>query len=120
MNPLEKEIQRRLEELDSRLFLSWEQHPVYGFLYWSVRRHMDDAGGEKPEEVVGWYVGSTPLPLSMDLLDRVRSQEGDIREAISQSMANNAALKELRRQEALAEQDQIIDEWKGRSKKFLS
>lgn len=115
MNPLEKEIQRQLEYLDLNLFLDYDRHPVYGFLYHSVKQFVP--GGLKPLTVVDWCVGSTPLPLSLDIVDQVRRQEGDIRESITAATVHNAARKELARQERLKIQDEVIEEWQksGRS-----
>lgn len=113
-NSLEKEVQRELEYLDLELFLDYDRHPAYGFLYYSVKRMMPNAA---PLTVVDWCVGSTPLPLSLDIVDRVRSQEGDIRESITAATVNNAARKELQRQERLKQQEEVIEEWQksGRS-----
>ena len=116
MTHLEKQIQRELSSMDDKLFLDYDRHPAYGFLYYSVKRLMEP--GIMPLTVVDWCVGATPLPLSMDIVSMVRSQEGDIREAISQATANNAAKAELERQRRHAEQENVIDEWKARAKKL--
>lgn len=119
MTPIEKAIQRELEYLDLDLFLDYDRHPVYGFLYYSVKRRMPD--GVAPLEPVSWCVGSTPLPLSLDIVAKVRSQEGDIRDAIAQATAHNAALKELRRQEQLQAYKDIAEEWqKGAKRTYTS
>jgi hypothetical protein len=114
----EKDVQRELSYLDHKLFLDKVKHPVYGFLYYAVKMQTPD--GIEPLTVVDWCAGSIPLPLSMDIVDRVRSQEGDIRDAISQVIANNAAKKELARQERIKEQEAVVEEWQARSKKFLT
>lgn len=105
---LERLIQKELEKLDYDLFLDKERHPVYGYVYYSVKQFVPNA---KPLSVVEWRMGNEPLPLSMDIVQQVRAQEGDIREAIKAATVNNAARKELMRQERLKEQDEIIEEW---------
>jgi len=109
MNPVEDRIQRELSYLDLNLFLDFDRHPIYGFLYYSVKQQMQD--GTKPLTVVDWCVGDTPLPLSEDIVDRVRAQEGDLRESIAQATVNNAARQELLRQERLTAQDEIAQEF---------
>ncbi len=67
--------------------------------------------GSAPLIVVDWRMGTIPLELSLSIVDRVRQQEGSITEAISQATANNAARKELLRQERLRAQDDAIEDW---------
>lgn len=110
---MERQVQKALSSLDHNLFLDKEFHPVYKCIYYVVKRRMD---GLEPLRTVEWIVGSMPLPLSMDIVDRVRSQEGDIRDAMAQAVANNAAKQELLRQERLAAEENIIDEFKARAK----
>lgn len=73
--------------------------------------------GSEPFVAVDWREGTYPKPLSLDLVDRVRSQEGNIAESIRNAAVNNAARKELLRQKRLAEQEEVAQEWQksGRS-----
>lgn len=114
MTNLEKTIQKELSRMDHELFLDKELHPVYGILFYSVKKLLPE---QEPLTVVEWRAGSTPLPLSMDIVSQVRAQEGDIRESIAQATANNAARKELLRQKKAAEQEAVVEEWQksGRS-----
>lgn len=104
----EKQIQKELTALDHDLFLDKEWSALSG-VHYKVKRLMPD--GIAPLTVVDWREGTYPLPLSLSLVDKVRSQEGDIREAIRDATANNAARKELARQERLQASEDIIDEW---------
>lgn len=114
MTGLEKEIQKELQYLDYDLFLDKEIHPVYGFLFYSVKHRVN---GSAPISVVNWCVGSTPLPLSMDIVAQVRAQEGDIRDSIKAATVANAVRKEKLRQERIKLQEEVIEEWQksGRS-----
>jgi hypothetical protein len=103
LQKLEKEVQRRLAELDHQLILdkAWSS---LGYVYYRVIRLMED--GSEPFVVCDWRNGGGPLPLSEDIVSQVRSQEGDITEAIRQATVNNAVKKEKERQardEALEE-----------------
>lgn len=109
MNLEEKRVQEGLAQLDPLLFLDkvWSR---LGYVYWTVKRQMPD--GVEPLTVVEWCgEDGWPLPLSLSLVDQVRSQEGDIRDAISQATANNAARKELARQEKERMRNEAIDEY---------
>ena len=102
----EATIQRALNDVDPDLFLD-KRHSAFSGVYYVV---CYPAPGE-PMIVVDWREGVHPKPLSLDLVDRVRSQEGDIRESIAQATVNNAARKELVRQERLSKQDEAIEDW---------
>ena len=108
----EKNVQLALTALDPDLFLDKRYSPFSG-IYYTVCY----PAPEEPLVVVDWRDGTYPKPLSLDLVDQVRRQEGDIREAISTATANNAARKELLRQERLKIVDEITEEWQksGRS-----
>lgn len=108
----ENQIQKALNNLDRDLFLDKRHSPLSGVYYVVCY----PAPGE-PMIVVDWREGIHPKPLSLDLVDRVRSQEGDISESIAQATANNAARKELMRQKRLQEQEEVVEEWQksGRS-----
>ena len=73
--------------------------------------------GSTPHVAVDWREGVHAKPLSLDLVDRVRSQEGSISEAIAVATAHNAARKELLRQERISKQEEVAEEWRksGRS-----
>ena len=107
MKALENQIQKELTYLDHGLFLDKEWSP-FGYVYYSVKMVVD---GAAPLTVLDWRDGNTPLPLSMSVVDRVRSQEGDIREAIRDATVNNAAQKECRRQARLEAIENIVDDW---------
>lgn len=104
----EKQIQNALNSLDPLLFLDKRWSPLSG-IYYCVCRRMED--GSAPLVAVDWREGVYAKPLSLDLVDRVRSQEGDISEAIASATANNAARKELARQARLKRQDEAIEDW---------
>lgn len=104
----EKQVHNALQALDSNLFLDKRWSPISGIYYCACRR-MED--GSQPLVAVDWREGVYAKPLSLDLVDRVRSQEGDISEAISLATAHNAARKELARQERLKRQDEAIEDW---------
>jgi hypothetical protein len=108
----EKQVQEALGSVDPDLFLDKRWSGITGVYYCVCY----PAPGE-PLVVVDWRDGVQPRPLSLDIVDQVRRQEGDIREAISRATAHNAARKELLRQERLKETDNIIEEWQksGRS-----
>lgn len=104
----EKQVQAALSALDPMLFLDKRWSPLSGIYYCACRR-MED--GSEPFVAVDWRQGTHPLPLSLDLVDRVRSQEGSISETISLATAHNAARKELARQERLKRQDEAVEDW---------
>lgn len=112
-NHQEKLVQKHLQALDPLLFLDKRWSPISG-VYYCACRVMDNA---PPLVAVDWRDGVYAKPLSLDLVDRVRAQEGDISEAISLATAHNAARKELMRQERLQVQEEVIEEWQksGRS-----
>lgn len=104
----EKTVQNALTALDPKLFLDKRWSPLSG-TYYCACRMME--GSSYPLVAVDWREGVYAKPLSLDLVDRVRSQEGDISEAVSAATANNAARKELMRQERLKRQDEAIEDW---------
>ncbi len=103
----EKEIQKELSYLDLDLWLDKRWSP-FGYLYYVVLKQI---AGHEPLVVVDWREGNTPLPLSLDLVDKVRYQEGDISDAISQATANNSARLELLLQERNKIQEEIAQEY---------
>ena len=104
----ERFIQNELYRLDPKLFLDKRWSPFSG-VYYCVCRLMED--GSEPLVVVDWREGTFAKNLSLDLVDQVRHQEGDIRESIALATAHNAARKELARQARLAEQEAIIEDY---------
>jgi hypothetical protein len=108
MQRLEKQIQAELNAMDFDLFLDKEWSPFSGVFY-SVKRLMAD--GIAPLTVVDWREGTHPLPLSMDIVAKVRSQEGDIRESIRDATVANAVRKEKARRDALQAAEDIIEDW---------
>lgn len=115
MNRLEKQIQRELSLLDRNLFLDKQWSP-FGYLFYTVRMRV----GEEMLTAVEWREGNTPLPLSMGIVDKVRSQEGDLTEAIRTVTVNNAARQELLRQKRLEAQTEIAKEFHKRKKTLLT
>ena len=112
----EKRVQMALTALDPNLFLDKEYDKVGQYLYYTVRCNVGI--GVEPFKTLEWRSPEGPLPLSLDIVDRVRYQEGSIRDALTQAMVNNAAKAELRRQE----QEDIIDDkldWANKSRKRL-
>jgi hypothetical protein len=112
MSGLEKHIQKELTYLDHDLILDKAWSP-FGYLYWRVLKLVKDV---EPLTVVDWREGNTPLPLSVEIVNKVRSQEGDISEKVREAIVHNAARKELLRQERLAAQQEITEEWQARAK----
>ena len=103
---LEKEIQRELTRMDHGLWLDKEWGD--GYLYYVVKAEVP---GAAPLTVVDWRVGDFALPLSMDLLVRVRNQEGDILDALKDVKLNNAVRMHNERQAALQEAEDRAHEW---------
>lgn len=104
---LERKIQAELDQLDHGLFLDKEWSP-FGYVYYSVKMSLKDT---HPVTVLDWRAGNHPLPLSMDIVNKVRNQEGSIMEALKTVTVNNAVRKEKARQEALQEVDDRTHEW---------
>jgi hypothetical protein len=80
---IEKLIQQELGYLDPDLFL--DKVFVQGSVLYSVKYNI--GSGHEPLEV------TPPLPLSTSIVDLVRKQEGDIRDAINHAKVNNALIK---------------------------
>lgn len=99
MNLIEKQIQEELSKLDPDLFLDKELFE--GSIYPVVRYR---AG----EEI--FNVATHPY-FSMEIVDKVKQQEGDIISAIAQIKANNAIKKEEAKLNAVKEQEAISHEW---------
>jgi hypothetical protein len=116
----ERQIQAELDRMDGGLFLDKEADE-YGRIFYSVKHHLQ--GSVSPYTALKWtYPDGNPKPLSEDLLVALRAQEGSIQEALTQAMVNNAALRELQRQQADKEAMEIAEEWDKtkRSKKSVS
>ena len=116
----EKKVQNALNALDPELFLdklSDKSGPFKGVVYYAVRHIIP--GALEPYTAVEWRApNGYPLPLSLDIVDKVRSQEGSIQEAVATVIANNAAKKELDAQKRQEELDDRI-EWQKKSSKRL-
>jgi len=104
---LEGRIQRALTEMDHNLFLDKAWSP-FGYVYFVIKSHMGD--GIEPLTVVEWRKGNHPLPLSFDIVNQVRYQEGNIQEAIKEATVNNAVLKEKKRQEVQKDLENIVSD----------
>lgn len=99
-------MQRALHSLDPNLFLDKEIDPQYGFIFYCVK--VQNMSGGMPFKVVDWKVGSYPLPLSLDIVDRVKSQEGNIHTAYRKAEKNNLKLLEEREKQKMEQlQDRI-------------
>lgn len=114
---LERRVQQELTRLDPDLFLDKLYSP-FGYIYYAVRNNI--GSGEEPLTVIEWRDNYGPLPLSMGLVDQVRRQEGDIRDAIRNATINNVVRKEMIRQKRHQEQDTIIEEFMKSSRKLGS
>jgi len=114
---MEREVQKELTRLDSSLFLDKLWSP-FGYVYYAVRNNI--GSGQEPLTVLEWRDGYGPLPLSLGIVEQVKRQEGDIRSAISSAIANNAARKELLRQERESAQEEISKEFQKSAKKLGS
>lgn len=111
---VERQVQRELRNLDPDLFLDkrWEN----GVLVYLVRYFIGSA--EEPLDTVKWVDPSgRPLPLSLGIVDRVKMQEGDLREAIQRATLYNIAEKERRKQAVNEELDAIISEHQAENRK---
>jgi hypothetical protein len=101
-------VKRALRSVDPSLYLDekWSSH---GFPYFVI---MFPIGEDVPPfEPVQWVHDGKPLPLSLSIVDKLRHQEGDVTEAIKQATATNFARKEAARQERMAEQEGLIQEY---------
>ena len=97
----------RATDPDLRLVEFW--HP-YGFNVYAVE--YDIGPDVDPLRPVVWVDPSgRPLPLSLSLVDRLRSQEGDIGQAIRSATKNNIAKKARAREERMAIQEDLIQEY---------
>lgn len=111
---LERYIQNELNKLDLDLFLDKDW---YGdTLFWTVKYSI--GSGHPPLTVVEWAVGGHPLPLSTSIVDKVKQQEGDIREAIRSATVNNAIQKARVQKEADEIMETISDEFEKSAKRL--
>lgn len=124
---LEKVIQQELTRLDPGLFLDKEwcrvalNGSVNGYVYYTVKHSV--GSGTPPYTVLEWRDGRGPWPLSLTMVDIVRQQEGDIREAVTQATVNNAAKAELARQKTIEIVEEAAREHNktgGRIRKFYT
>jgi hypothetical protein len=92
---LERLIQQELNYLDPDLFL--DKVFVQGSVMYMVKYNI--GSGEEPLPV------TQPLPLSTSIVDVVKRQEGDIREAIRSATVNNA----VKKMNAKKEMDEMIE-----------
>ncbi len=101
-------VKRALRGVDPDLYLDekWSSH---GFPYFVIMFPIGE--GLPPFEPVQWVHDGQPLPLSLSIVDRLRYQEGDVTEAIQQATAANHARKEAARQERMAQQEDLIQEY---------
>jgi len=86
------------------------------YLYYAIRYPME--GGVEPLTCVHWRTVDGPLPLSLDIVNLCRRQEGDIREAIKTATVNNALKKANVDQQWKEDMDERIA-WVQKSSKRL-
>ena len=111
----EKQIDQALKRLDPDLFLDKEWNRDRGYMYYAVKYRI--AGGE-PMLCVSWDSPMGPRNLSMDIVDKVASQEHDVRESLKTAIVENAARRELQRQklaENLDETSKDFERSQGRT-----
>jgi hypothetical protein len=101
-------VKRALRSVDPSLYLD-EEWSSLGFPYWVIKFPIGE--GMEPFTPVHWTHNGTPLPLSLSIVDKLRHQEGDVTEAIQQATASNLARKEAARQERMAIQADLIQEY---------
>lgn len=102
-------VRRALRATDPDLALV-EQWDVRGFPFWTILYPIGE--GLDPLCPVDWRDPyQRPLPLSLNIVDRLRAQEGDVTEAITQATASNIARKEAARAERMEVQADLIDEY---------
>ncbi len=101
-------VRRALKSVDPALYLE-EEWSHLGFPYWTIKQPVGE--GFDPFVVVPWLHDGKPLPLSLNIVDKLRRQEGDIREAVAQAAANNRLNKERARQERIQIQEDLIQEY---------
>lgn len=109
---LERFVQSELNKLDPDLFLDkewWQDTLVYVVKY-------NIGSGEPPFTVLEWMVAGHPLPLSSSIIDRVKQQEGDIRDAIREATVNNAVKKAGIKKDMEQIQETIAEEFEKSSK----
>lgn len=105
----EKLVKRALRATDPDLSLVEYWHP-YGFHVYAVK--YDIGFGVEPLQPLTWVGGDgKPLPLSLSLVDRLRSQEGDVSQAIRSATRNNIEKKKRARAERMAVQEDLIEEY---------
>jgi hypothetical protein len=101
-------VRRALRSVDPDLYLE-EEWSSLGFPYWAIKYPIGE--GIEPLRPVAWLNNGKPLPLSLSIVDKLRHQEGDITEAITQAKATNIAIKEKARAERMAVQEDLIQEY---------
>ena len=105
----ERLVKRALRATDPDLSLVEYWHP-FGFHVYAV--DYDIGMLEEPLRPLTWVGGDgKPLPLSLSLVDRLRSQEGDVSQAIRSATANNIEKKKRAREERMAVQADLIEEY---------
>ncbi len=98
---LEQQIDRELKKLDPDLFLDKEWFE--GSIFYLVKYFI--GSGQEPLIALAWP------ELSMSMVDALKAQEGDIREAITSAKLNNLARKETIRKDREKAQEEIAREF---------
>ena len=115
MNHQEKAVQNALRLVDPELFLDKLYDQEGQYVYYAVRY---PCPGTDPLTCVHWRTMDGPLPLSLDIVDVVRRNEGDIRESIREVTINNALKKERDKADRDAAYQEELD-WYIKSNKRL-
>lgn len=122
----ESQIQKELNSLggEQGLFLDKEYDSRYGNVLYSVKHVVDGSLYTALEwrDPSGRPLGLNESLYGADLVATLRSQEGSIQEALRTALVNNAALKELKRQEAHKQATEVAEDWDAhkRGSKFIS
>lgn len=116
----EKQVQLALDKLgESGLFLDKLFDKEGQYIYYAVRHFVSP--DVEPFIVVDWrydlHGHKYPRPLSLDLIDQVRAQEGSMKEAFDKAMVDNAVKKELHRQEFEKTVDELAEDARKRERK---
>jgi hypothetical protein len=106
---LEKRVDAELKKLDPDLYLDKERDVLDGYIYYTVRYFI--GSGVEPFTSVEWKDAHGPIDLSLNIIEFVKRNEGDIREDIAKVTAHNAAIKEKARMERDAAYEEVVKEF---------
>lgn len=112
----EKRVQEELQRTDPDLFLDKLYDREGQYVYYAIRYKTPE--GTEPLTCIHWRTIYGPLPLSLDIVNAVRVNEGDIREAIKTATVNNALKKDKALQERAEAFQEELDWYQKSSKKL--